>query len=162
MTMEALESDFEEIKSATKSLGPLTSTHELVTFLKTQLVPFIEAHVAETTEIDGCVSDLMDRTEDILHPETAQVFAAAFAVSRAVAAKLLEVVPKGEDGKVSDPQVHKLLQQWEAFTVGAERMLEEITIPDAEEDDEDEDPGEGEDEDEDEDGEDDEEGAVEP
>lgn len=158
MTMEALESDFEEIKSATKTLGPLTTMSELATFLRTQLVPFIEAHVAETTEIDNCVSELLDRTEDILQPETAQVFAAAFAVSRAVAAKLVEIMPKDEAGKAADPKVHELLQQWEAFTVGAERLLEEITMPESDEDDEDEDPGE----DEDGDGEDDEEGAVEP
>jgi hypothetical protein len=128
MTMEALQSDFKDIQAKAKQLGPHTPLGDLVRFLKSDLVPFIESHINETAEIDVVVADMVEQADDVLQPETAAVFAGVIVGGRTMAAKLAEVLPKGPDGKPLDAALAAQIEAFLPLATEAEELLEEITI----------------------------------
>ena len=149
MTMETIKADFDQLKSTAKALSPtLTTSADMVKFLQTELVPFLEAFVDEGIEMDGCIADLVDHAEDILQPDTAKVFAAVIVGGGALIAELEALLPKDASGKMADPAKAAAIAEWKIAADAAGQILEEITMP---EDDEDEDDGEGEDDEDDDD-----------
>lgn len=143
MTMEALQGDLKEIVAEAKKLSTtLTTSGELISFVKNNLVPFIESHVAETADIDECVADMVEHAEDILQPDTAKIFAGCIQGGLAMALKLEEVLAKDASGKLADPVLAKLIADYRNLAQVGGQLLDEITMPDDEEDDEEEDDDE--------------------
>ena len=158
MTMEALESDFEDIAAQVNDMNEgLTTSGDIVRWFKGNLIPFLRNHVAETADIDKCIGDLVEESDDILTAETGALFAGVIAGGRALAAKLRELVKPGTDAALD-----AALDEYEKLCNAGEQALEEITLdppPDDEDadldDDEDDEDDDGDDEDDEDDDEDD-------
>jgi hypothetical protein len=154
MSMETLESDLKSNLALVAALQPeLATSADVVRVLK-ETWAFIENHVAETGAIDLCVQDLLRNAEDILQPETAEIFAAVVTGGLAVAAAL-----KTKISRDTDAQLYKVAEELERNCKKAEEILEEIVIDvddddddDEYEDDDEDDEGDVEDDDEDSEG----------
>lgn len=139
MTMEALQADLTEIVKAAAALNPgLTTTGELVTFLKQNLVPFIESHVAESSEMDECIADIIDHAEDILQPESARIFGSVILGGLALAKKLEEVATASG---TLDANIAKGIAEYKKLAAAAQQLLEEVAMPDDPDDEEDDEDG---------------------
>lgn len=123
--MEQLMTDLAENGKDLARLGPETSAAEVVTFLKTTLWPSLVALAEQTEEIDGCVEDILHAQEDILQPETAQVFAGIIAGGLVLVAELKKRL------KPEDTKIMAAVGEFEQLCVQGQEALEEITIPDA-------------------------------
>lgn len=138
-----IERDIVEIVAEAKKLNALSTVQELVTFLKSNLVPFMETHVAETVQQADALDDLIGQADDILQPETAQIFAGVIMGGVAMAAKVRELAPKAPTGKLADAVLEQQVAAYEALCKQAGDLLPEITLDrsdeyeDADEDDED-------------------------
>lgn len=154
MSIEEIRSDYAAICGQLADMNPaLTSTSDVVLFLRNNLVPFQENLIAELAEMDETVSDIYHRADDILQPETGGMFAAVIAGGMGFANQLKARLTKSPD----DQKLVAAIKEWEKLAMEACETLDEITIPDAD-DDEDEDEEEGdEDEDDGDEGDDDEE-----
>lgn len=122
MSIQQLQSDLEEVKKALPT-GQLVSSQEVMDFLKHNLVPLIESHVNETAEIDEAVHDLVTHEADILHEETAGVFASLVVSGRELAKQLMSRAGK-------DPQIAALCKEHLDLCEQAEEILDEITVDD--------------------------------
>lgn len=155
MTMEQLAEDWKVLRARAKEkLTSLATSADIATFLRGDLLPFLENHVQQSVEMDGCIEDLMYKQDDALQPETASIFAGVILGGLAMAEKLEALSPKGGDGKLADAQLAKMIDEFRNLCRGAQTTLAEITIPedpDAVDEDADEDGEDDEDEDEDDD-----------
>lgn len=134
MSIEQLRSDMAESAKQLALLGTTTTVAELVAVIQTTLWPTLEAAVEELGEVDSCVEDMLHGQEDILQPDTAQLFAALVVAGRGIAAELRLRL------KAHEQDVIKLLDGFEELARAAESEIEEITIPESDdEDDEDDD-----------------------
>jgi hypothetical protein len=126
MTMQQLLSDLAEVKKALPS-APLASSDDIATYLKHNLIPFIEAHVAETAEMDEALANLVEHEADLLHEETAAVFVSLIMSGREVARELAARMG-------NDQRLHKLLTEFRELCKQGEEILNEVTVedPDAE------------------------------
>lgn len=124
MTMPSLRKDMAESAVKLETLGAMSSLEEVVAFLKDTLWPTLEALSEETEQIDGCVEDLLNGSEDILQPETAQVFAAMVVSGRVIAGELRKRLRPEESA------LRSTLDEFERMATEATAALEEITIPD--------------------------------
>lgn len=130
MTMEQLAEDWKGLKARAKeSLGPMASSADIAKFMRMELLPFLENHVQQSIEMDGCIEDMMYKQDDVLQPETASIFAAVIVGGRALADVVVELAPKGPDGKLADASLAEKLKTFLQMAMGAERTLEEITLP---------------------------------
>lgn len=137
MSIEQLRKD---MKESTEALARLATTpgvpptaESLASFIHLTMWPTMEAVVDELSDVDGCVEDLLNSSEDILQPETAELFAALVVSGRAVAAELskrLTVSP-------ADAETRKLVEGFLELSKAAEAAISEITVPEDEDDDED-------------------------
>lgn len=124
MSMPQLQSDLAEVKKAIPS-GPLVTVEDLLVFIKHNLVPLIESHVGETAEIDEAVHDLVTHEADILHEETASVFASLVVSGREVAKEL-----RARAG--NDRRIIALVNEFVGLCDQGDEILNEITVPDDE------------------------------
>jgi len=126
MSIEQLQSDLDAIKKALPS-GALVTTDDLHGFLKHNLLPFIESHVAETVEIDESVEALVANEPDILHEDTATEFHSALDVFEVVTKELAERMG-------NDARLLSLVKESRGKLDKCRSILDEITV--AEPDDE--------------------------
>jgi hypothetical protein len=134
MSIETLRDDLKGLKEATRAMPDLTTSGDIRKFMKSTLVPFVEALVDEVAEMDGVMADLIEGAEDILQPETAGVFADLIIGGRLLAAKLRELSPTGADPKL-DVAIVAFLER----STLAEQLLEEIAVVSADDEEDDED-----------------------
>lgn len=151
MSIETLQEDLKaNIAHVQSQLGPLTSASELVAHLQNTLWPFLESLVEDMEQIDGCVDELYHQSEDILQPETGAVFQAMITGGLVIAQEL----KKRLAANTEDLKLRKAVGEFEALANQCTGILQEITIPeddeedaeDSDEDDEDADDEEGADE----------------
>lgn len=136
MSVETLKADLKANLAELAQMSELTvSAADILKHLKGTLWPMLEAVVDETSEIDDCVADMIAGAEDILQPETAEVFAAIIAGAKVAAAAVRTNIPKEQN-----PQLHKIMDELEKNLVAGEEIMKEIVIDpgdDADDDDED-------------------------
>lgn len=143
MSVETLKADLTANMRDLASLTAMASPEEIVNHLKNSLWPFLEALTEELGEVDDCVADMIEGADDILQPETAEVFSAIIAGGIACAAAL-----RARITRESDPALSKVVDEFEKNLKDGEAILREIVIDtgeplgdeddDAEEDDDDE------------------------
>ncbi len=133
MSIETLKQD---LKENLASLASIEATPEaLKAHLQNSLWPFFEAALDEMDEIDGAVQDMLEEMPDMIHEETAEVFAQIITKGIALMAELRKRAG-------NDPRILKLVKEWSELAAQGTEILEETTLPDGE-DDEDEDEDEG-------------------
>lgn len=154
MSIETLKQDLRENMAQLATLNGLTSNEDLIKHLRETLWPTLESIVDELEEVDECVADLVSGAEDILQPETAQVFAAVIASAAVVAAALKVRIDPQADAKL----MH-LVTELEANLKNANEIMQEIVIDDGSDLDEEGDDGDEEEDDDDDESDDDQEGA---
>lgn len=125
MSIQQLQADLSEVIKALPA-GPLVSGPDLADYLKHNLLPLLESHVNETAEIDEAVENLVKHEADILHEETAAVFASVIVSGRELAKELAARMG-------NDQRLHKLVKEFREVATEAEAILDEITVPDDEE-----------------------------
>lgn len=141
MSIEQLRKDMKESSEALTRLGapgfPPPAIEDVVAFLRHTMWPTIEAAVDEVAQIDECVEDLLNASEDILQPETARLFAALVVAGRAMATELTKRLGPG------DAETKKLVSGFLELATSAEAAIVEITVPEDDEEDEDDGDEEG-------------------
>ena len=131
MSIETLQADLKEIiKQAAPGDSP--GVDAVWSFLKDNMLPWMENFVEEVGEMDGAFDALVNASEDVLHTESAQVFVGLIA-SGAVLIRELET----RIG--NDQRIMGLIREYKAVSKEATALLEEITLPDPEDDDDDDD-----------------------
>lgn len=135
MSMESLRADLKSNLAELAAMDPMiTTTPDLLKHLKGTLWPFLESLTDETADIDECVGDMVDGADDILQPETAATFAAVLAGGVTIAAAL-----KARITREAEPQLWKVIAEYEKNCKSAEEILQEIVV-DAGDEIDDEDP----------------------
>lgn len=144
ISMEQLQIDFKDLKSRAKEAlgGSMPTAADIARFIKGDLLPFIENHVAQSAEMDGCIEDMMYRQEDVLQPETAAVFASIIVGGRGMALKVRELSPKHPDGTLVDGALDKAIAEYLGLCQSGEHIVAEITLPPQDDDDDEEDDDE--------------------
>jgi len=141
MSIESLKADLSANVQTLIALQPETTTAaDIVKHLKETLWPFLESVVDESAEIDDCVADLISGAEDILQPETAEVFAAVIAGAVAVSDALKKFITRE-----AEPQLYKVVEELEKNCKSAETIMAEIVIDTGDDEDDEGDEGEGDD-----------------
>lgn len=149
MTMESLQGDLKEVQTGVKKLGTTPTSLDIANFLRDTLVPFLENHVAESAGQEDMLADILEQADEILHSESAELFGAVITGGLFIAEELKKRI-------AGDIKLKKAIEEFEENARNAASVLEEITIPDDEDD-----PADGEAEDsEDSEAEDDSEGAT--
>lgn len=139
MSLEELEADLAANTAQVNALGALTTTTDLVGFIKNTLWPFQQNLVGELSAMDGAMQDIVDGHEDILQEETAGLFAAVIAGANGLIAILEKRLKLPEDTKLV-----KAIREWKKIAAEAGATIEEITVaaePDDDEDDLEPEPG---------------------
>lgn len=156
MSDSTLLADLEANLAEATKLNELAQASDLVKHLKNTLWPFLQTLVEEVTQIDQVVEDIVHEADDILQPETAEVFAALIVACRAM---VTEFTPRVDRAK--EPKIFQGLQILAQLCNKAESTLDEVTVPPEDEEDGDDEYEEGEEEDGDDEEDDTEEGAAE-
>ncbi len=139
MSIEELKSDHAAIEDKIRSMVPaLTTAPELASFLQNELMPLLGNFVSELAEMDDTVQDIYTGADDILQPETGGLFAAAISGAMGILTVLEKrlVATNLEDAKIL-----KALKEWKPIATEALETIQEITIPDTDDDEGDEDDG---------------------
>lgn len=138
MSMEELEQDLER-NIADLENTTFLSAEDVRKYLRETLWPFLSNHVAETTEIDDCVANMVEDSDDVLQKDTASLFAAVIVSGQKLMEELIKRLTKTPD----DQKVRNAIAELRPIYAQAAAKLEEITV-DVEEDDDEEDEPEGE------------------
>lgn len=122
MSIPSLQSD---LKSNMAALAMATTTEELKIHLQHTLWPFLEALIDELNEIDEAVEEMVDEAPEVLHTESAEVFAALITSGSVLMTEL-------KARAATDQRILRAIREWEQLARQGKEILEEITIPDAE------------------------------
>lgn len=134
MSLDELHDDIKRNRAEAKRCKTF---EELRDHVANTLWPYQEAKLEVVEEIDDAVGEMVERTEDYLHPETAAVFATLASAS-------LELSGELRKRAAGDELLTKKLDALDALCSQAMAMLGEITmVSDEEGDDEDDDKAEG-------------------
>lgn len=128
MPIDQLKNDLTDVIKACPS-GPLTSAADLASYMQRELLPAMSLMVDEISEMDDVIESLVHRSDDILHEESATLFAALVESGSKIAAELRgRLAP-------TDP-CHLLIKEFVGIAKEASELLDEITIfePEVEED----------------------------
>lgn len=126
MTIEVLQTDFKQLEEAVEK--PANPTLEGVwDFLRDQLVPWLGSATSEIAEIDEAVEEAYHGMPDLLHEETAEVFAGIIASGKILMAELRKRVG-------NDRRILSMITEWNKLAEQGAEILEEITIEDPEAD----------------------------
>lgn len=125
MSIETLKEDLKAVAGALPT-GPLTTAAEMATYMKNNLLPFIESTVTEMEEMDGTIEDLVTQTPDVLHEEAAATFMGVITGGLALVAELEGLAAKTGDSQRLKP----LIKEWRDLAEQASELIEDITIPD--------------------------------
>lgn len=147
MSLEQLKIDLKDNIKSLNQLGALTTAPELVAHLQNTLWPTLESIVEEMEEQDGCIEDLMNGSEDILQPDTGNRIMVTLVAAVTLVNELRARLQPHETAQM------KAVAEFDRLANDCIATVQEITIPE-----DDQDPAELEDaEDEDDDDEDDDE-----
>lgn len=143
MSLDTLKEDLKQNLATLTTMNELSSVGDVVNHLKNTLWPTLESIVDELAEVDDCVADMVNNAEDILQPETAEVFAAVLAASAVVAAALKPMLDPDKDADMIN-----LVAELERNIKKANAIMQEIVIDDVDpeyddDDDDDDDDNEG-------------------
>lgn len=130
MSIEQLQADLEQVATACPT-GPLVSAPDVADFLRNNLIPFIAAHVGETSEMDEAIDNLVHQEPDILHEETAGVFASIITSGRVLADELYKRIG-------TDQRLRALIKEYRDLAAKGSEILDEITVMDPEDPEEEE------------------------
>lgn len=125
MSIETLKDDLKAVAGALPT-GPLTTAAEMATYMKNNLLPFVESVVTEMEEMDDNIGDLVTSAEDVLHEENATVFAGIITGGLALVKELEDIAAKTGDGQRLKP----LIKEWRELAKQGGELLEDITMPD--------------------------------
>lgn len=128
MTMESLQGDLKEVQAGIKKLGSQPTSGEIAMFLRDTLVPFLENHVTESAGQEDMLADILEQADEILHSESAELFGAVITGGLFIAEELKKRI-------AGDIKLKKAIEEFEDNARNAASVLEEITIPDEDEDD---------------------------
>src|SRR5262249_42097433 len=128
--IETLQADLELCKKQMDDdTGALASVQNIARHLKQTLYPLLDAIVGNLVEMDGVVEDMLSDADDILQPESSEVFAEAFQ-GAAVIGKLLNerLSPTFQETDVSRAKALAILQRFSATLQEAENLRVAITV----------------------------------
>ena len=123
MSMEELEADTAQVVAAAKALGPLTTTSDLVAFIKHNLTPLVTSAIAEIGEVDETVYGLVHESDDVLHEDTAKLFSEVIQGGAELARELAKLA-------AGDARIAGMIQAWQVKAKQAAEVLDDITSPD--------------------------------
>lgn len=106
--------------------GPLVSAADMRKYMADDMLPFLVTLVDEVGEMDDTIDTLAHQSEDILHSESAAVFAGLIVAGRTLMAELKKRAAK-------EPELLAQIGAWSALSEQAERLLEDITLEEEEE-----------------------------
>lgn len=140
MSIEQLKTDWDLIKqSAAEKFGKspaLATANDLAQFLSGDLLPWMESFLEEVAEIDESVGTLVLKQDDVLHEESAEVFAGIIASGRV----LIGTELRTRVG--NDRRLLKAIEEWMGLAEDGEAILNDVTVPDPDDDGEDLEPEE--------------------
>jgi hypothetical protein len=122
--------DLEANEALAKQLNVASTIGDVVAHIQHVLWPYIRSVVEETIDIDEAVHDLVHETEDVLHPETAEVFAALVVGTQGLINHVLPSVDKDKD-----PKIYAGLMKLREIARRAGKVLDEIVMPEVDEED---------------------------
>lgn len=115
--------------------GALVATADFSGYLVNDLLPFLGNIVEEIEAQDGVIEDLVRGTSEVLHTDSAEKLAALIVTGTALASEL-----RTRAG--NDRRLLELVKTWQTQAAEATALIEDVTIPDEEEDDEEGEEGE--------------------
>lgn len=132
MSIEQLKADWDMVKqrAAEKFKTPaLTTSSEIAQFMTEDFLPWTEAFLDEVAEIDESVGDLVVKQEDVLHEDSAEVFAGLITSGRV----LIGTELRARCG--NDRRLLKAIDEWMSLSQDGEAILNDVTIPDPDDED---------------------------
>jgi hypothetical protein len=133
MSIETLKADLNDI-TASASAHALEekagAAPPVWGWLRDNLLPWIQGMADEVEEMDEAIHDVVNQSVDVLHPESAEVFAAIIAAGATMAAELRTRV--GDDRRLL-----KSISEYIALLGRGKELLEDIYISDDDDDGED-------------------------
>lgn len=133
MSIDQLKTDLEAITASIGSATGIPDHGSWASWVRNELLPYLESQVNEMAAMDESIGDIFHQSEDVLHTDSAAVFAAVIASGMVLGAEL-----KTRIG--GDRRLLRAIEEFEKVARHAQELLGEITIVDAdEEEDEEED-----------------------
>jgi hypothetical protein len=123
--IDQLKTDFAAVVARLPN-GPLVPASDVRQFLADELLPFVGSMLEEIDDIDATIAALAEGSEDVLHADSAAVFAALIVSGRALMLDLKKRV-------AHDPQAVAAVGVWMDLASKAESLLEDITLDEPEE-----------------------------
>lgn len=136
MSIDTLRQDLRDIINAAPKGGALATADDAVQFMRANLLPFLESLLDEVGEMDDSIEDIVHQSVDVLHADSAAVFAG---IIEGGATLITELKTRCS----GDARLLSMIKDWENLANQGREILEEIVIP---EDEDDEDGEDGEDE----------------
>ncbi len=133
MSIETLKQDLVAVIKAAPHSNPgfTPSIDDVMSFIHSNLLPWLESATEEFAAVDEVVDDLVHQTPDVLHSENAELFGSIIVTGRALVAELRQRIG-------TDQRVGKLIKEWNTLADEGMAVIEEIVIPDEEDDEEEE------------------------
>lgn len=143
MSIEDLQTDFAQNQREIDALSALSSVGDVVAHLKNTFWPFVGNVVTEVAEMDQALRDMYEQSEDVLQFDTGKQLAGTIGGA-------VTLVDELERRAAGDAQLLAAIAEWRKVAKESLDVLEEITLPELE-DEGDPDDDEGDDDDEDDD-----------
>lgn len=124
MSIAQLKQDLTQITEAATA-----SNLDPAAYMRDNLLPWMESLVNEVNEMDGAIEDLVHESADVLHEENGAVFAGIIAGGLALATELAQRAG-------NDPRLIKIIREYRDLAKQGSAILEEIVLPDDEDDEE--------------------------
>ncbi len=145
MSIEDLRADLATNLQQAKGLNAMSTLGDVTGHLNNTLWPFLENLVTELADVDEGLGDLYHGAEDILQPETGELFATVIAGASGLVGELEKrlVLP-------ADAKLFVAIKEWRRLAAESGQVLQEIVVQAADgndEDDEEEDDEEDDDDD---------------
>lgn len=128
MSIEQLQVDLKELNDKLTAAVPET-VPQVVAFLQNELFPWLATFTEEAEEIDEAVEDVVHGSAEILHGESGAVFMGIITSGLAIANELAQRAG-------TDQRILKIVREFKQLCGQGKEILEEIVIPDPEEDEE--------------------------
>jgi len=125
MSIDQLKADLLAITSR------LEHAQDIAGWIRDDLLPYLESQANEMAAMDEAIGDIFHQSEDVLHSESAAIFAAVITSGLVLAAEL-----KTRIG--NDRRLLRVIEEFGGLAKQAQELLGEITLVDEEEDDVDE------------------------
>jgi len=124
MSLDELCSDLEANQTELEKVQ-MFSADDVKKYLASTVWPFLENVVAEIEDLDASLSDLVEKTEDILQPETAGIFAV---VIQGCVQVMDELAKRLRPGNAGDQKWKVKLGELRKICNTAAETLQEITV----------------------------------